>query len=891
MSRSSGRSGLVRALLPVLLAGAVAVGTVRCLLDCYFTTHRAQIEAPAGAPWPRMAQRVAIVLVDALRYADAFDPAYFPRLAARRSDSAWGKAVAGPITMSVPGIRLLSAGVTSDFLEIFENWNPRATTVPSLFSLARRAGLRSLSADDTYLRLFPDGFDGKIDPGLRGMEYYVDPPHRPDLACIAAIRRVLDAGDPFDVVVVPIVGPDHASHRWRTDSARFREYARWLDPHLDELISALRAVGATVLVTSDHGMSARGQHGGNEAITRTTPYLLEGPGVRPGHGPDLDQADLPATLAVLLGLPLPPAGEGDVARAVLDLTSDQALTVTAANVVQLERYLDAYRRQVGPVLVSAPPDVGAIASARGAQAAFEAADRWIAAAREALRTSGDRPTVIWVWMACLAAIASLLIAPVPRPGVPATAAAGMALLLAAASWVWPAANGAAGFACLATAVVHGVRGGRQALLTRVGAFLVLAAAAAAGYFGFVAQFRSETVFGSFSSATYRLAGYLISAPLAWVAWSFGRAQPGGGSRFPAALWLPVLAVVVFPEGQPLLRIAPGLTLGLLWAVRAAAWPAGGRIGDFLAAEWRLSFASVVWVLADAVLDPLLGRVDFGSAPWADVAVHLPAAALAVLYAAVRVRRATVRDRVLLVATALGTLPALVLSPWREACADVAGLCALGALALSRGLQDRRSAMWMTGVAVLSAMSLLTSPHEWILVALFGASFWAFVLAAPDAPGVPPGGGDVLLLAGAALFCADLAIHLHAGGSFSFSDYEVSVAFLGNPTHELWRSALQLLARFLLPLVLLWTPIVGGGRLPGRPWRSLAALYAVTFLHLGWLMLGLVAASGQFYTPYRLAGETVFFVAIVLVQAPVVLLLHVGQGVRTMFARPVAAERS
>jgi len=74
-------------------------------------------------------------------------------------------------------------------------------------------------------------------------------------------------------------------------------------------------------VTADHGHVDEGGHGGAEPEVLSVPLVLAGRGIRRGARGEARQEDVAATLAFMLGLPLPGAGSGRIL--------DEALLATA----------------------------------------------------------------------------------------------------------------------------------------------------------------------------------------------------------------------------------------------------------------------------------------------------------------------------------------------------------------------------------------------------------------------------------------------------------------------------------------------------------------------------------------------------------------------------------
>jgi hypothetical protein len=178
------------------------------------------------------------------------------------------------------------------------------------------------------------------------------------------------------------------------------------------------------------------------------------------------------------------------------------------------------------------------------------------------------------------------------------------------------------------------------------------------------------------------------------------------------------------------------------------------------------------------------------------------------------------------------------------------------------------AKYPLGAATFALASLFGSASYALLCFVLVGAYWAFVLApasADEATGDQPSMAPALAALGA--YFVWLAVHRFRDGSFSFSDIEITVAFYGNPTHALGQGVVQVSARFLLPMALLLIPLQ---RTPAGP-RVFAGIVATLLLHTGVLLIGFLATQTQFYTPYRLAGELVHFIAL-LVAAPLLFLL-------------------
>jgi hypothetical protein len=107
------------------------------------------------------------------------------------------------------------------------------------------------------------------------------------------------------------MGVDHAGHSHGARSNQYAEAAGLQDDILATLVPLWLEGGYRVLVTSDHGHTAEGGHGGTEPEVTDTPLYLIDP--RGGRG-DLDEAvdntAVAATVWQWLGLEGTPADAG-----------------------------------------------------------------------------------------------------------------------------------------------------------------------------------------------------------------------------------------------------------------------------------------------------------------------------------------------------------------------------------------------------------------------------------------------------------------------------------------------------------------------------------------------------------------------------------------------------
>ena len=98
---------------------------------------------------------------------------------------------------------------------------------------------------------------------------------------------------------------DSMGHRFGHDCIEMDRACFLVDGQLAPFIPRWRAAGYEVIVTADHGQSARGHHGGASEDQRDVALYYFGPAAGPEPGVVLDQLALAPTILARLGVPVP----------------------------------------------------------------------------------------------------------------------------------------------------------------------------------------------------------------------------------------------------------------------------------------------------------------------------------------------------------------------------------------------------------------------------------------------------------------------------------------------------------------------------------------------------------------------------------------------------------
>lgn len=432
------------------------------LLGLFFVAgwlgYRAYLETPdvvtaaAGpAAHAPSATRAVLFVVDAFTPGRAFDPAVMPVLAGLAAGGASGIAETGSVTTTAPCVYSLTTGRPGSLVQAILNFHSRPTKVDSLLSLTAAAGGRiALAGDPGWHRQFawlvpPQDLHESPEPGIT-VEHHID------AYDAAAVDFLLEKyADPrYRLLIVHLGSLDAVGHMVTPLAPRYAEQMTFIDGLLARVAAAVDPATTLLLVTGDHGMAARGTHGGEDEARRT-PYVLAGPGVRAGAVHDLPQPALTSTLLALLGLPFLPVSLEPPVPALL------ALPPAAAQALVREYF--AGKRRAAATLSSQPVVADAAATDAAANRALNEILFGPEAPHVGLRVLAAACTLLGVLAAAL-----LLWRSAPRPSerpalaahLALAAAAPAALALIAAGFIWMRGAFAFRSTTLATAVVVGI---------------------------------------------------------------------------------------------------------------------------------------------------------------------------------------------------------------------------------------------------------------------------------------------------------------------------------------------------------------------------------------------------------------------------------------------------
>jgi hypothetical protein len=310
-------------------AAIVAIGTF---------TYRPSYHRPLeqGRPTPMLVSRVVFVIVDGLRYEVSET---MPALQRLRQSAAAGRSIVAVPSISQAAWTTLVSGARPEIngavLFNAEDNAIQPIQVDHLFQLAKQASLTTALAGELWWE--------KMVPAK-----YLDKSHFVTTwdeagdreATQAAVEFAQDPGVGFTLLYMAEYDEASDSHGAKSPAAM--QAVEHLNANLDALISKLDWSNTVLIVTADHGQRDPGGHGGDERVVAQVPFIMAGARVRPGDYPAIQQPDIPATIAALLGLPLPRSGQGRILYEMLDVTDAEKAHGEAALVGQRLAQADAY---------------------------------------------------------------------------------------------------------------------------------------------------------------------------------------------------------------------------------------------------------------------------------------------------------------------------------------------------------------------------------------------------------------------------------------------------------------------------------------------------------------------------------------------------------------------
>lgn len=313
-----------------LLTRLVLEHKSECALPPLTIPHYQQGSHSTGCWYPKTFDKAIVIVVDALRY-DFTVPfpsqprhfhnalTVFHEIAVETPQKAFLLPfIADPPTTTLQRLKGLTTGTLPTFIDAGSNFAGTAIEEDNLIAQLRDANRTLVHlGDDTWHSLFPGYFDADLTRPYDSFNVW-------DLFTVdnGVTEHLFPLVEPanlgkWDVIVGHYLGVDHAGHRYGPDHPAMAGKLREMDQVFRRLVNSLDDQ-TLLVVLGDHGMDAKGDHGGesdDEVEAALWMYSSKGVfgrsraeySVPPATAKirPVGQIDLVPTLSLLLGLPIP----------------------------------------------------------------------------------------------------------------------------------------------------------------------------------------------------------------------------------------------------------------------------------------------------------------------------------------------------------------------------------------------------------------------------------------------------------------------------------------------------------------------------------------------------------------------------------------------------------
>lgn len=331
----------------------------------------------ANGCWhPKSFDKAIVVIVDALRYdfTVPFAPKELGHIPQHFHNSLpifWDTAInqpenafllpfiADPPTTTLQRLKGLTTGSLPTLIDAGSNFAGTAIDEDNLIMQLHNAGKRIVHlGDDTWHSLFPGYFEPELTRPFDSFNVW--DLHTVDNGVNEHLFPLLDKSNAsrWDVVIGHYLGVDHAGHRYGPDHPAMAAKLQEMNDVFTRLIAAIDD-DTLLVVMGDHGMDAKGDHGGesdDEVEAALWMYSKKGlfgrsqaSDVQPPRTAKerpVGQIDLVPTLSLLLGMPVPFNNLGQpIKEAFIGTKGDDYKNLAEVNrltAAQINRYQAEY---------------------------------------------------------------------------------------------------------------------------------------------------------------------------------------------------------------------------------------------------------------------------------------------------------------------------------------------------------------------------------------------------------------------------------------------------------------------------------------------------------------------------------------------------------------------
>jgi hypothetical protein len=322
----------------LIISALGGAGLLGCRTLCYQPAYVQPQET--GNYLPDLVPRLVFVIVDGLPYHLAAEMSSMQKVARQ---GAAARSISVLPSMSQPTWTALVSGARPEIsgaaLFNAEGDALKAVQVDQLFALVKQTRrVTALAGQEWWQRMIPAQF---VDRAHFVAEFDAAGDAE---ATQAAIDFVQDPEVGF--LLLYLGDYDELSDTRGPTSGEAQQALQRTDENLSALLEQVDWSDTVVAIAADHGQLPQGGHGGDDRSALETLFVMAGPRVRQGGFGTIQQPDIAATLAALLGLSLPRSSQGRILYELLDASPFEKARGQVALVSQTIAQADAYLRSI-----------------------------------------------------------------------------------------------------------------------------------------------------------------------------------------------------------------------------------------------------------------------------------------------------------------------------------------------------------------------------------------------------------------------------------------------------------------------------------------------------------------------------------------------------------------
>jgi phosphatidylinositol glycan class O len=329
-----------------------------------------------GCWHPKQFDKAVVIVIDALRYDftvpfqpkneedkpkhfhDAL-PVFYETAIEHPQRAILMPFIADAPTATLQRLKGLTTGTLPTFIDAGSNFAGTAIDEDNLIAQLRNASRRVVHlGDDTWHALFPGSFEPNLTKAYDSFNVW--DLHTVDNGVTEHLMPLLHPSNTtkWDVLIGHYLGVDHAGHRYGPDHPAMAAKLRQMDGVMRDVMEVIDD-DTLLIVMGDHGMDAKGDHGGEtdeeveSAIWLYSKKEVFGRRWRMPAEPPLNaklrsiaQIDFVPTFSLLMGLPIPfnnlgtPIVDAFIGSRGADF--ENLARVTRITAAQIQRYMKEY---------------------------------------------------------------------------------------------------------------------------------------------------------------------------------------------------------------------------------------------------------------------------------------------------------------------------------------------------------------------------------------------------------------------------------------------------------------------------------------------------------------------------------------------------------------------